>query len=476
MELWLDIFQLATYSSSSTTIKPLDPFATRCASTRNTINTVNTPALALQTKLALIAVCKSWRCLASPVLYQHIVVRSPRRANLILRTLEESRLSEQSQPSLRHGQLVRHVEVFTHSRGCTGLKYLQTVFAILRHCPNLRSLSGTWNHPVPPAFLNAVATLYGPSLEELYWNETTDKLDRQQYRFPTSATLDFLAPFKSLTTLDLRHFKLKDSFPGTQEAIRRPNLPSVRNLVISTNPWSVITANSLLLPGLRSLTIKTGGRIPEVVCDCHFSQLVRLHGSSLELVDILPPAPDESGRMAQRIQPAAFLRPDACPNLISISFPTCSSPLLEGHPSLRRIGLRGAKSETLYPDRLGDAKEHLNAILSSGRFPALELVQTIGFFVETETDCLITDVFIWWTEHFAKEGMNLLDGEGFLWEYEDSDPMALDLEKAEAELRERERAVSTASVSGFKGSTSLEGKKREAAKKQKVEGIQDALS
>ncbi|TEB38503.1 hypothetical protein FA13DRAFT_1681967 [Coprinellus micaceus] len=477
LELWLEIFQLATYSSRSTSIKPTDPFATHRALTRNIINTMNTPALALQTKLALVAVCKAWRSLGTPILYCHIVVRSPMRAALILRTLEDTKRdplsgpNPASNPSLGHGRWTRHIEIFTHSRGCTSAKYLQTVFSILQHCPYLRILSGTWNHTLPPTFLDAVSTLYGPSLEGLYWNETTDKLGRQQYRFTASATLEFLASFKSLLVLDLRHFKLKNE-PDINEASMRPILPSVQHLIISTNPWSVATAACLILPGLRALTVITGSRLPELTREDRLHRLVKLHGSSLSTVDILSPTPDESARMAKRLQPSLFLQPSACPNLTAISFPACSIPFSEGgHPSLRRIGLHGAKSESLYPDRAGDAKDHLKAILSSGCYPSLELVQTVGFYVETESDVLIKDIFIWWTEQFAKEGVDLLDGEGVLWEYEELDPSAADVGKLEEDSKERECTSLNSLQNNGAPAFLIEGNRREVVKKQKIEDV-----
>lgn len=36
-------------------------------------------------------------------------------------------------------------------------------------------------------------------------------------------------------------------------------------------------------------------------------------------------------------------------------------------------------------------------------------------------DSLIKDVFIWWVERFEKMGVDLLDGEGVLWAYTESD-------------------------------------------------------
>ena len=55
----------------------------------------------------------------------------------------------------------------------------------------------------------------------------------------------------------------------------------------------------------------------------------------------------------------------------------------------------------------------------SGHLPALETVRTAGFLVDTSTDGLARDIFIWWTERFEYMGVDLVDGEGVIWMYED---------------------------------------------------------
>ncbi|RXW25046.1 hypothetical protein EST38_g807 [Candolleomyces aberdarensis] len=387
-EIWLEIFEFATYVHRSATIKPLDPFTVKRTSTN--VMGVNTPVFALQTKLAIIAVCKSWRRLALPILYRHIVIRSPKRAERILEALQASRTTDpvQSQATgpINCGQWTRHIEVFTHSRGCASLKYLQSLFAIFRCCPNLQILSGTWIHLLPPEFLDAVSRMYGPSVEGLYWSETSDRIIRRQDRpITTSTTLAFLSAF------------------------------------------SLSTANRLSLPRLHSFTVKPS--TPNETDHYQLVQLLQVHGHSLVSVDIsLPSLGDElesdstaARRTVTHVNLDIFLQPDRCPNLASIVFPATSPiPSDHVHPSLRRIGIRGVKAETLYPDRPGDARDHLNAI-NSDRYPNLELIQTIGFLVEAAGDSLVKDIVIWWAEKFEKYGINFLDGEGVLWAYTEPD-------------------------------------------------------
>jgi hypothetical protein len=126
-------------------------------------------------------------------------------------------------------------------------------------------------------------------------------------------------------------------------------------------------------------------------------------------------------RTVTQINLDIFLQPDRCPNLASIVFPATSPiPSDHIHPSLRRIGVRGVRAETLYPDRPGDARDHLNAI-NPDRYPNLELIQAIGFLVEAAGDSLVKDIVIWWAEKFEKYGIDFLDGEGVLWAYTEPD-------------------------------------------------------
>lgn len=433
LEIWLEIFQFATHIPRSTSLRPSNPFTTRRVSSWNNIMAQNTPLGSLNTKVALTRVCKSWRAHALPLLYQHITIKSPKRGRLILQCLTESR---QRDDPLGRGQWTRHIEVLTHARGSDKVQYLQNVFGILRCCPNLRVLSGTWNHPLPPQFLDAIIKLYGSGLEELYWNEIASQgVKRTVNTLTTVANLDFLGAFTTLQTLDLRHFKA-----GTPADVSttRPTLPRVRDLIISTNPWSITAASGIVLPSLRSLTVKITRAFVQGMEDTPSERelmdiFLKAHGLSLDSVDIYPASPDDdleqyslNAPSAKPMDPGPFLNPDACPNLTSLCYPVDPEflPLPNiDHPSLRRIGLRNIKSDFLAitrdkPDHV--AKDHLQALYNNtNHYSNLELVQTIGLCVGKSST---KDVFIWWAEHFSRQGILLLDGEGVFWEYEEAVP------------------------------------------------------
>jgi hypothetical protein len=78
------------------------------------------------------------------------------------------------------------------------------------------------------------------------------------------------------------------------------------------------------------------------------------------------------------------------------------------------------RAESLYPDKKTNTGRHLMTFTPS-RYPNLELVRTVGFLVDADTDSLIKDIFIWWVERFEKQGIDFLDGEGVLWAYDSTE-------------------------------------------------------
>lgn len=387
---------------------------------------VNVPSFSARTKISLVLVCRSWRRMAIQILYEYLVIRSPARAAALLAVLRSSQATfvdrdDGQGRNIGYGQWTRHIEVFTHARGTNELQYLQTLFHIFQACPNLRMLSGMWNHVLPVEFLNAISRLYGPSLQGLYWNEVC-----QIDHLPV-ATPQYLASFRSLRILDLRNFVGGAISDQSGDFFPRPSLPRLQDLIISTYKQSVTLATALSLPALRNLTVKTAvsGEPPLDI----LTAFLKVHGPALVSVDIPSPSADSEPepdtsllrRNLPHINPDIFLQPDLCPNLVSLAFPTTSPPLgAHVHRSLRRIGLRGVRAESLYPDKKTSTRGHLMSFTPS-RYPNLELVRTVGFLVDADTDSLIKDIFIWWVDRFEKQGIDFLDGEGVLWAYDSTE-------------------------------------------------------
>ena len=422
-EIWLETFEFATYVHEAATIKPLDPFSPKRITTD--VTSANTQAalrLAMKTKLALVLVSRSWRQATMHLLYEHLLIQNPTRATAISRVLEESsRVPEgdTGQPS-GYGRWTRHIEIHTFSRGAGDIRYLQTLFKIFRYCPNTKVLSGTWIYQLPIEFLNGLSKVYGPSLSALYWKERNDGPPES---YSPLSTPEFLGSFRSLRILDIRHFVGANpwSRPG---CTRAPTLPLLEDLIISTHPRSLSTATILQLPALRNVMLRTPTY--DERSEALLIAFLKVHGPSLVSVDLPSPSPESepemdstiSRRTSSHINPDLFLNPDHCPILESITFPITSPPLApQIQSTIHRIGLRGVRSDGLYPDKQSMTRDHLMAI-TPDKYPELELIQTVGYLVDAEkNDELIKDIFIWWVENFEEVGIDFLDGEGVLWAY-----------------------------------------------------------
>ncbi|KAJ7467129.1 hypothetical protein FB451DRAFT_1401972 [Mycena latifolia] len=416
LEIWLEIFQWSTYVYGSTTIEPMDPFTVK--HTPTDVMGANTPILSMRTKCALVRVCRSWRRIAIHILYQHIVIRSPSRAALILQVLRDSYSAKSN-----YGHWTRHIELYTHARGSSDIRFLQTVFRIFQYCPRLRVLSATWRIVVPREFLDAVSTLYGPSLQALYWDEQKHSLEK------TRASVDFLISFRSLRILDLRNF-VGDGILS-REGSPPATLPHLNHIILSNRGSNISVATALNLPSLHTLTLQSLVGHPTRV-DL-ITKLLSVHGASLTAVHLPPPSsgsdsePVQPRSSAQHIPPSLFLRAGVCPNLETLTFGAnspaivCETSAAEPHmhPTLRRIALHAVRADALYPSKgPNETQTHLRSFTRTA-YPCLETVRTAGFLVDADTDSLVRDVFIWWGERFERDGVDFQDGEGVVWIYGD---------------------------------------------------------
>jgi hypothetical protein len=74
--------------------------------------------------------------------------------------------------------------------------------------------------------------------------------------------------------------------------------------------------------------------------------------------------------------------------------------------------------ERLHPKEPSLAQAHLESF-THDNFPRLEVVRTLGVLCSCEHE--LKNVFIWWTERFDNVGIDLQDGEGVLWLYEEDE-------------------------------------------------------
>lgn len=369
--------------------------------------------LAMKTKRALVLVCRSWNHLAIHLLYQHIVIRSPVRAEMILQALT-THWNVSSNPKIVHseyGQWTRFIELYFHMRGSYTREHLQNVVNIFRCCPNIRMLSATLTNSVPLGFRDAISGLFGPSLQGLHWDELTHSL------IETKVTPEFFASFRSLRILDLHEY-IGCDVSDMDFSLPSPTLPCVEHLILGTHHQCLLTATLLSLPALRKLTIQNPGntdpQLPELI-----ASFLQVHGTSLLLVDLRVPLTTDH-KTVTPISPDLFFAPGVCPNLDTVAF-SASTPPLAGsrHPTLRRIGIRGVNYEGLHLDKDSATKKHLKSFTKAS-YPKLETVRTLGYLVDADTDLLARDAFIWWAERFEYDGVDFQDGEGVFWSYAES--------------------------------------------------------
>ncbi|KAF4597879.1 F-box domain-containing protein [Pleurotus pulmonarius] len=412
-EIWLEIFEFATYLHHAKTIAPLPAFTPARISTN--AMAANTPYLTMRTKNALVLVCKSWRRIALRLLFEHISIPSLRRAKLVFNVLRNSCETDSAHLGYRYGQWTRHLEIFSHGRGT--VDYLRVIFEIMKLCPNINHLTGHWDVSLPSEFLDAMPKLYGPSLKGLRWSD--DKVPE------AVSTPAFLSSFSSLRILDLRNFY------GNDESVFKPrgdlpSLPHMQTLILSSRERSATVASLLVLPAVENLVIEVlSSRGNGLVGFAQgLAKMLSIFGKTLVSVDILPPVnPSEQSDEGQaQLDPSLFLQPGVCPNLHSLTFPQSSPQCAQHvHPNLRRIGIRGIKGDYMYPNKASSTKTHLMSI-SRELYPKLEIVRTIGFLVDSCGDSLMKDIFIWWAERFEDQGIDLQDGEGVVYLYTEPEP------------------------------------------------------
>jgi len=105
--------------------------------------------------------------------------------------------------------------------------------------------------------------------------------------------------------------------------------------------------------------------------------------------------------------------------------------------------------------------------MTPNKFPELELIQTVGYFVDADkSDELIKDIFIWWVEKFEDVGIDFLDGEGVLWAY--TEP----IDKKSIEVRAKDPEPPCKALSEIHWEKVLIKDEQQHAKDQSIESLQ----
>ncbi|TFK53569.1 hypothetical protein OE88DRAFT_1655754 [Heliocybe sulcata] len=452
LEIWLLIFQYATYIPESTNDQPLDPFQPSCCP--RTAMGANTPVLSMKTKCSLVLVCRAWRETATELLYEYLVIRSLRRAVQVLSALRSSPrsivINGVEVTISEYGQCVKHIEIHAQARAVGSNKFAENLFRIFQLCPNIRVLSGVWGGAIPRWLSAAMPRFYGPKLQLLRWDSLSYAMSSTDI---CTLTPEHLTAFQSLRTLDLRKF---GGWPSADYGKPDLTLHRVSHLVLTTNEPSLRTATNLVLPSLSHVILAvpffhpmpthfwnftgSSGMYTPVADKEHVRAFLAAHGAKITSLEFISSpmyvSSDERNSESHsntvspshRLNMACFLLPGVCPNLLDLVFNAHEHVidmklLTEPHNSLRRIGLRGVSETAMTAVTSSQALNHLYAFRRNlERFPALEVIRTLDFHAGA-VEKYNLHIFIYWTEWFKKRGVDLEDGEGVIWlwdEYEDS--------------------------------------------------------
>ncbi|KAJ3713153.1 hypothetical protein F5878DRAFT_633198 [Lentinula raphanica] len=402
VEVLMEIFQFATYLQESESILPLDPFIPQQIS-HNALGP-NTDLSTTRTKCALVLVCRSWRNVAIPLLYRNLVIRSPRKATLLLSALESSYQtppgtttpSRSPLPS-DHGRFARHLEIFTHSRGSNSYNFLMTICRVVQRCPNLRILSGSWNHALPSGFRQSISQMCKSNVREMFWSES----DPDSYKLA-----EFMNSFQNLRVLDISRMTAMHN----ESALI--SLPSVQDLIMSIHAESVSLATSMSVPKLHTLVIRLDNQKLYPEYSKHMKSFLQTHATAIRTLHLLPP-PGPNDQTPLQDFHTLF---EDCACLETVTFHVNSTPDFH-HPSVRRVGVRGLSSEA-FDSKTNNGSTCLKTLADRLCYPCLETVRTVEYLVENHITS--QDHYIWWCEQFERRGVDFQDGAGIVWLYSET--------------------------------------------------------
>ena len=340
-ELWLEIFRYATHVPRARSISPGDPFVPERPV--DYVWGMNSPIASMRTKCTLVRVCKAWRMIATELLYEHVVLSSPRRLDIFYRTLVESRKelrgTESGEAEIAigqgFGQRVRHLEVQRWIRAGHAQSFWQAVVRVVSFCSRLRVFSGLWQEPLPDGFVPVLAQYLPRTLKEIYWQQDGVLIVTKELPLLTTS---MLATFPAIRDLDLRKICVLDAERSLQHVtLGSITLPNVGYLALPTCPFLLRYASKQDLPALHHLVLDAGGAPRTVYAPLATKELMNFleqHGGKLRTVELLP-----SNTQSLRPGPiniSAFLAPNACPNLKTFVFDCREKVLSVTHDALMR--------------------------------------------------------------------------------------------------------------------------------------------
>ncbi|KZT26383.1 hypothetical protein NEOLEDRAFT_1091295 [Neolentinus lepideus HHB14362 ss-1] len=386
-EIWLMTFRKATWIPGTTRLSDRDEF-TAYARDDHGLNLYIRHRQAMDTKLSLSLVSKSWRILAAEFLYEYIVIKNGEQACQVNNVFKHDgyHLGQQTYSSCttRIDLALEDVHVWEDH-------HTSAVVSILKHCSNLVTFS--------TAFSTAEAYLFYPStfLQALVPLRDLKKLRRLELR----GDVNFLNDIVSQVTEEIEILWLLPPPKGS----RRNESLSLCLPKLRTLKMSFIEAKFTLDWQMPSLENYSTG---EVV---YLPQHLEANGSHLRWVAIPKPA--------FVITTLSF-----CPNLLELDIQFGGTSLVPfnwtcSHTNLRRILFEGcpdfSRPISWYKEsnssHLKCLRTSLLTLINGTTFPALECIRLVLSLNWIPYDGEPPDVFthIWdfWLDSCTSRGIRV---------------------------------------------------------------------
>ncbi|THV01382.1 hypothetical protein K435DRAFT_963512 [Dendrothele bispora CBS 962.96] len=268
---------------------------------------------ALILKRRLLLVCKAWRDLATPFLYEHLTLEHCRNIPLLLQTLLNSRrrcLNLEEEKPL--GWWTKRLDVYLREdHSSNSVDVTRSIGDILYYLPNLAIVTFRsdeyWNYNLPPTFTSNLQKM-GSSIRVLNWQSLGFSPKVGTHRSVLTST-------PNLTSLQLHWL----AFTGNP-VLSLPILPHLRTLSLNrfsdpinipfpVPPETELTTN--LFPALTQLKLAPA----QLVDDRHIRSIMRLCSSTLSSISLYS---DENSRLKSILNSL----PRVCPNVTSLTLRT----------------------------------------------------------------------------------------------------------------------------------------------------------
>ncbi|PFH53561.1 hypothetical protein AMATHDRAFT_45430 [Amanita thiersii Skay4041] len=225
-------------------------------------------------------VCKKWKALATPFLYENLIIRSPRHLSNIYRVLQWSQTSGESSPL---GHWTKRVDIALHlgQTSCYRDSFLW-IADILSFLPNLEVVTfSVWYPHFGPResliqpILEALIRSSRDTLKHVHWFRDTVIPEIHDLRALIKGIpnlLSFTVPLVKPTT--------KDMLPDSEIVLASLTTLHINHQSQGENEVPVFPPHLLVLPSLRRISFTA----PVFSMDCRWMKFLIKYGDQLERI------------------------------------------------------------------------------------------------------------------------------------------------------------------------------------------------